>query len=129
VEIRHCAQLVEVSLEGNRLATPVLDLRGLGRLRSLQLFANPLEFLPELSPCTSLRHLSLANVRCFPHFREMARSPLLLAGPCRRGILLASSQGPGLRCGVASKRRLRHHLAVEDYPLLCAVRHSYVVPR
>ena len=65
VEIRHCAQLVEVSLEGNRLATPVLDLRSLGRLRSLQLFANPLEFLPELSPCTSLRHLSLANVSCF----------------------------------------------------------------
>ena len=63
VEIRHCAQLLEISLEGNRLVTPVLDLRALGSLRSLQLFANPLEFLPELSPCTSLRHLSLANVR------------------------------------------------------------------
>ena len=63
VEIRHCAQLREVSLEGNRLATPVIDLRALARLRSLQLFSNPLEFLPELSPCTSLRHLSLANVR------------------------------------------------------------------
>ena len=62
VEIRHCSQLREVSLEGNRLATPVIDLRALARLRSLQLYANPLEFLPELSPCTSLRHLSLANV-------------------------------------------------------------------
>ena len=66
VEIRHCAQLREVSLEGNRLATPVIDLRALARLRSLQLFSNPLEFLPELSPCTSLRHLSLANVRGAP---------------------------------------------------------------
>ena len=63
VEIRHCAQLLEISLEANRLATPVLDLRALGALRSLQLFANPLEFLPELSPCASLRHLSLVNVR------------------------------------------------------------------
>ncbi len=65
VEIRHCAQLREVSLEGNRLATPVIDLRALARLRSLQLFSNPLEFLPELSPCTSLRHLSLANVSVY----------------------------------------------------------------
>lgn len=32
-------------------------------LESLQLYGNPLEFLPELSPCTNLRHLSLANVR------------------------------------------------------------------
>lgn len=28
-----------------------------------QLFGNPLELLPELSPCASLRHLSLANAR------------------------------------------------------------------
>jgi len=28
-----------------------------------QLFGNPLDYLPELSPCTSLRSLSLANVR------------------------------------------------------------------
>lgn len=30
---------------------------------NVQLYGNPLELLPELSPCASLRHLSLANVR------------------------------------------------------------------
>lgn len=50
-------------METNRLTTPVMDLRALSRLESLQLYGNPLEFLPELSPCTNLRHLSLANVR------------------------------------------------------------------
>ena len=40
-----------------------MDLRAFGSLQSLQLFGNPLEFLPELSPCTQLRSLSLANVR------------------------------------------------------------------
>ena len=63
VELRHCSELREVALENNRLATPVLDLRCLSHLRALQLFGNPLEFLPELSPCTALRYLSLANVR------------------------------------------------------------------
>jgi hypothetical protein len=29
----------------------------------VQLYGNPLEVLPELSPCVSLRHLSLANAR------------------------------------------------------------------
>jgi hypothetical protein len=29
----------------------------------MQLYGNPLEVLPELSPCVSLRHLSLANAR------------------------------------------------------------------
>ena len=62
-ELKQCAQLRSLSIEGNRLATPVLDLRPLGALRSLQLFGNPLEYLPELSHCTALRHLSLANVR------------------------------------------------------------------
>lgn len=63
VELRQCTALREVSLESNRLTTPVMDLRALSRLQSLQLFGNPLDFLPELSPCTDLRHLSLANVR------------------------------------------------------------------
>jgi len=66
VEIRHCSELREVALENNRLATPVLDLRALAQLRALQLFGNPLEFLPELSPCTALRYLSLANARPAP---------------------------------------------------------------
>ena len=62
VELRYCSELREISLENNRLATPVLDLRAMAHLRSLQLYGNPLEFLPELSPCTALRLLSLANV-------------------------------------------------------------------
>ena len=69
-EIRRCAQLRELSLEANRLSAPVIDLRALGHLRSLQLFGNPLEFLPELTPCSSLRHLSLANVRPARHLKE-----------------------------------------------------------
>ncbi len=63
VDLRHCSGLRVISLESNRLTTPVLDLRALSQLRSLQLYGNPLEFLMELSPCTALRHLSLANVR------------------------------------------------------------------
>lgn len=63
MELRHCSELREISLENNKLATPVLDLRALSGLHSLQLFGNPLEFLPELNPCRYLRNLSLANVR------------------------------------------------------------------
>ena len=37
--------------------------RPLSALSCLKLSGNPMEFLPELSPCTSLRHLTLANVR------------------------------------------------------------------
>ena len=64
-EIKRCSQLRELSLEANRLSAPVIDLRSLAHLRSLQLFGNPLDFLPELTPCSSLRHLSLANVSGF----------------------------------------------------------------
>ena len=70
VELRYCSELREISLENNRLATPVLDLRAMAHLRSLQLFGNPLEFLPELSPCTALRLLSLANVRLLVCFKR-----------------------------------------------------------
>ncbi len=62
-ELRRCTSLRHLELEGNKLAAPVLDLRALCGLVSLQLFANPLEYLPELSPATALRSLSLANVR------------------------------------------------------------------
>lgn len=40
-----------------------LPIRAMAKLRVLRLFGNPLEFLPEITPCTNLRHLSLANVR------------------------------------------------------------------
>ena len=82
VELRHCSQLQEISLENNRLAAPVLDLRALANLRSLQLFGNPLEFLPELSPCTVLRQLSLVNVR--PLNVCLLKKILEPSGPFRR---------------------------------------------
>ena len=72
-EIRRCSHLRELSLEANRLSAPVIDLRSLAQLRSLQLFGNPLDFLPELTPCSSLRHLSLANVSPLP---QVARLPV-----------------------------------------------------
>lgn len=50
----------ELCLEGNRLATPVLDLRALSGLQALQLYGNPLEYIPELSPCTVRTHGSVA---------------------------------------------------------------------
>jgi hypothetical protein len=62
-ELRLCTALRHLSLEGNKLVTPVLDLRALQSLEALRLHGNPLEYLPELSPAHSLRHLTLANVR------------------------------------------------------------------
>ena len=35
-ELRHCSSLRELNLEGNKLTTPVLDLRHLAQLQSLQ---------------------------------------------------------------------------------------------
>jgi len=55
--------LVELSLESNRLAAPVVDATRWRRLASLQLWGNPLDFLPELSHCARLRSLSLAGAR------------------------------------------------------------------
>ncbi len=63
VALKNCSGLHEISLENNKLTTPIIDLSGLSQLRALHLFGNPLQFLPELTPCTQLRHLSLANVR------------------------------------------------------------------
>nr|XP_043611234.1 phospholipase A I-like [Erigeron canadensis] len=63
VELRHCVGLVELSLEHNKLVCPLLDFRAMAELRVLRLFANPLEFLPEILPLHQLRHLSLANIR------------------------------------------------------------------
>ena len=66
----------------------MLDLRPLSALRSLQLFGNPLEYLPELSHCTALRHLSLANVRISADQVAPLRShpsPQSLKPDCIRG--------------------------------------------
>ena len=58
-----CTGLEVLSLEGNRIATPIVDLAPLARLHTLRLGGNPLDYLPELSRCAALRTLSLANVR------------------------------------------------------------------
>ena len=63
VELRQCTRLEVLSLENNRLAAPVVDLGAAPSLRSLRLWGNPLEVLPELGACRSLRHLSLVNAR------------------------------------------------------------------
>ena len=62
-DLHHCTCLRELDLSSNRIAKLLFDLRSLGRLESLQLYGNPLEYLPELTPATALRSLSLANVR------------------------------------------------------------------
>ncbi|GBG71581.1 hypothetical protein CBR_g8997 [Chara braunii] len=63
IELRQCSKLVELSLEQNKLVRPLLDFRTMLKLQTLRLFGNPLDFLPEILPCKSLRYLSLANVR------------------------------------------------------------------
>lgn len=50
-------------MEANKITTPVLDLKQLEKLRSLQLYDNPLEYLPELSVCDELRSLSFTQLR------------------------------------------------------------------
>jgi hypothetical protein len=45
--------MTAAELQRSSLTTPCLA----------QLYGNPLEVLPELSPCASLRHISLANAR------------------------------------------------------------------
>jgi Leucine-rich repeat (LRR) protein len=62
-ELCMCTALEQLSLENNRLTAPLLDLRPLSALSCLKLSGNPMEFLPELSPCVNLRQLTLANVR------------------------------------------------------------------
>lgn len=94
MELKHCSDLREISLESNRLTTPVMDLRALSQLESLQLYGNPLEFLPELSPCTNLRHLSLANVRiaadeAFTHWEVEVTATSYISGGNKLAQLFA----------------------------------------
>ena len=59
-----CTQLEVLSFEHNKLVRPIVDLRPLGAcLKELLLGGNPLDYLPELSHCVSLRRLSLVNAR------------------------------------------------------------------
>lgn len=79
-ELRRCSALRELHLEYNRLVTPLLDLTHATALESLQLYGNPLEYLPELAPAVGLRSLSLANVRILADmaYSRCARSFLRL---------------------------------------------------
>ena len=93
-------------------------------LVSLQLYGNPLEYLPELSPATNLRSLSLANVRIMAdasYSRCAVRAAVTVGGtqrgPCacswlghgpwsKRGAAVAgSAAGSRCVCWVADARR------------------------
>lgn len=62
-ELRNCRMLEELTLENNRLTSVLLSFNAFPQLQVLHLYNNPLEFLPEFSPCLELRHLSVANLR------------------------------------------------------------------
>jgi hypothetical protein len=62
-DLRECAHLRVISLEGNRLTKPVIDMKALSKVHTLRLFDNPVEYLPELHHALNLRHLTLFNVR------------------------------------------------------------------
>lgn len=62
-DLRECTELRVISLEGNRLTKPVLDMKALAKVHTLRLFGNPIEYLPEMHHAFNLRSLSLVNVR------------------------------------------------------------------
>ena len=62
-ELRFCTAMEDLSLEDNRLTSVLVNFGSFRRLRTLLLSGNPLEFLPEIGPCESLRSLSVANLR------------------------------------------------------------------
>lgn len=61
-ELRQCTLLEELTLEHNRLTSVLLSFASLRNLSVLHLYDNPLEFLPEISPCSRLQHLTVANL-------------------------------------------------------------------
>ena len=62
-ELRRCTALEEFTLENNRLTSVLLSFGSLKHLKVLHMSGNPLEFLPEISPCHLLRSLTVANLR------------------------------------------------------------------
>ena len=62
-DLRECADLREISLEGNKLTRPAIDTEALSKLETLRLFDNPVEHLPEMHHAHELRTLTLFNVR------------------------------------------------------------------
>ncbi|PRW58490.1 phospholipase A I isoform X1 isoform A [Chlorella sorokiniana] len=62
-ELRRCEQLEELTLQHNRLTSVLLSFASLRHLSVLHLYDNPLDFLPEISPCSELTHLTVANLR------------------------------------------------------------------
>jgi len=61
-ELARCTALEELSLSKNKLTNILLNFGNFRRLRTLHLHGNPLEYLPEISPCKELRTLSFANL-------------------------------------------------------------------
>ena len=51
-----------ISLKGNKLTKPVMDMKALSKVHTFHLYGNPVEYLPEMHHCKSLRCLSLVNV-------------------------------------------------------------------
>ncbi|EFN59236.1 hypothetical protein CHLNCDRAFT_138222 [Chlorella variabilis] len=62
-ELRRCVLLEELTLQHNRLTSVLLSFASLRNLSVLHLYDNPLEFLPEISPCGHLHHITVANLR------------------------------------------------------------------
>jgi hypothetical protein len=99
-ELHRCTALRQLDLSNNKITKLVLDLRSLGALESLQLYGNPLEWLPDLAPARALRSLSLANVSTRHRAAAVApgsrhRGPARLRRP--RSLAPSSTGRPPLR--------------------------------
>jgi Leucine-rich repeat (LRR) protein len=61
-DLRENRMLEVISLKGNKLTKPVMDMKALSKVHTFHLYGNPVEYLPEMHHCKSLRCLSLVNV-------------------------------------------------------------------
>mmetsp|Transcript_8507 Transcript_8507/g.27908 ORF Transcript_8507/g.27908 Transcript_8507/m.27908 type:complete len:429 (+) Transcript_8507:64-1350(+) len=61
-DLRENKMLRVISLKGNKLTKPVMDMKALSKVHTFHLYGNPVEYLPEMHHCKSLRCLSLVNV-------------------------------------------------------------------
>jgi len=139
-ELKNCAALEELTLENNRLSSVLLHFGALRNLRTLLLFGNPLEFLPEIGPCRQLRTLSVANLRVHAD-NEFATYEVELAAPTNAAptysnnlfdskptdklrplfslMLRRSSGHHPLLAGALRKCAKRMGARVEELPLAC----------
>ena len=61
-DLRENKMLQVISLKGNKLTKPVMDMKALSKVHTFHLYGNPVEYLPEMHHCKALRCLSLVNV-------------------------------------------------------------------